>query len=95
MNLNQSQAAFQLADDPLSTDCYSVRLLLEFLQLSYQSEYADIEQIDEVFESPVLIHSSLRVSGLIPIFKELVEATNTISLDASASILTYTRLVGF
>lgn len=41
MNLNQSQTAFQLADDPLSTDCYSVRLLLEFLQLPYQSIYAD------------------------------------------------------
>ncbi|RKG31131.1 glutathione S-transferase family protein [Acinetobacter guerrae] len=77
MNLNPLPLLLNFADDPLSTDCYSVRLLLEFLQLSYQSEYADIEQIGEVFESPVLIHSSLRVSGLIPIFKELVEATQT------------------
>ena len=77
MNLNQSQAAFQLADDPLSTDCYSIRLLLEFLQLPYQSIYADVEQLERKFECPVLFDSTSNHSGLMPIFKQLLEITQT------------------
>ncbi|MCU4414981.1 glutathione S-transferase [Acinetobacter sp. WU_MDCI_Axc73] len=77
MNLNQSQAVFRLADDPLSTDCYSIRLLLEFLQLPYESTYADVEQLDHKFECPVLFDSTFNYSGLMPIFKRLLETPQT------------------
>lgn len=79
MNLNPQvlDQPLVFADDPLCTDCYSVRLLLEFLQLSYESVYADIEQLDDAFECPVLIQSSLRTSGLMAIFKQLLEVTAT------------------
>lgn len=77
MNSNQSQGSYSLADDPLATDCYSVRLLLEFLQCPYQSVYADVEQFDGSFEYPVLFTSRLNLSGLMPIFKHVVDVTQT------------------
>ncbi|MBK5648365.1 glutathione S-transferase family protein [Acinetobacter proteolyticus] len=77
MNVNLSTLPLNLADDPLSTDCYSVRLLLEFLQLPYQSVYADVEQFDNKFESPVLLDSSSNISGLMFIFQYLIELTGT------------------
>ncbi|KAF7277613.1 hypothetical protein GWI33_002972 [Rhynchophorus ferrugineus] len=70
-----------LADDPLSTDCYSVRLLLEFLQLPYQSVYADVEpsfvqQEDELIY-PTLLHPEPQISGVLPILHSIVVSTNT------------------
>ncbi|WP_130804063.1 glutathione S-transferase [Acinetobacter ihumii] len=76
MSAQSLQPSLTLADDPLSTDCYSVRLLLALLQLEYRAVYADVEQPSQAFQCPVLLGDPA-VVGVMPILHDLVQRTQT------------------
>ena len=79
MSAESLQSSLTLADDPLSTDCYSVRLLLALLALEYRAVYADVEQPSPAFQCPVLFGDP-PVVGVMPILYDIVERTQTESV---------------
>ena len=63
----------QLHDDPMSTSCYSVRLLLNMLNLPYQPLYHDVEADSDPVARPRLEYAEqpVHVEGDIEILKYL------------------------
>lgn len=61
-------------DDPLATDCYSVRLLLEFLQIPYHSVYHTLNS-DKLQQVPSLIVKENTVEGMAQSLIYLIQYT--------------------
>lgn len=54
MNSHIPSICFKLVDNPLSTDCYSARLILEALQVPYQSCYDSMDRSDPYVLPPLV-----------------------------------------
>lgn len=69
----------QLHDDPMSTRCYSVRLLLSMLDLPYQPHYHDVEAASDPIARPRLENTAQGPypEGYIEILKYLALNHNT------------------
>ena len=63
----------QLHDDPMSTSCYSVRLLLSMLGLHYQTLYHNVETDSDPATRPRLEYAKqdVQIEGYIDILKYL------------------------
>lgn len=71
MNSHIPSICFKLADDPLSTECYSVRLILEALQMPYQSCYESMDQSDPYLLPPLLSDRGLEHESVDQFFSFL------------------------
>lgn len=71
MNSNIVSVHFKLADDPLSTECYSVRLILEALQVPYQSYYEPLDALDLNILPPLLSDRGLEHESVDQFFSFL------------------------
>lgn len=82
-------------DDPLSTDCYSVRLLLEFLQTPYHSIYEALSS-DQVQHAPSLMVKDTIVEGLanslIYITKNAPNASNCLPENVQTHLEKWLKL---
>ena len=53
-----------LIDDPLSTECYAVRLFLNHQQISYQSDFSSLDALDLQIRPAILIHGTQQIDGV-------------------------------
>ena len=71
MNSNIVSVHFKLVDDPLSTECYSVRLILEALEVPYQSYYEPLDALDLNILPPLLSDRGLEHESVDQFFSFL------------------------
>lgn len=65
-----------LLDDTLSTECYSVRLLLSYQAISFHSDYSEIDPLRPHDKPPELIFQQQHFKGVVECLTRLAEQPN-------------------